>query len=132
MYIWDFINRIKYSKDNSGAFHSFHDLPAIEYLDNSSCQIWMHKGLVHRDNGPAYTYRIFMLGDPLTVCENREYYNLGELQAKSYYYYDTFDDKYKEIFYYNKNMNNTITSNLNSAINTSLDSTISTTPNNSL
>jgi hypothetical protein len=50
-YKWDFINKFKYTKDAEGEYHSFNDLPAIEYFDGSGTQIWMYHGLVHHDNG---------------------------------------------------------------------------------
>jgi len=42
---------IRYTKDDSGQFHSYNDEPAIEYVDGS--KEWYKHGKFHRDNGYA-------------------------------------------------------------------------------
>lgn len=97
IYIWDFNNNIKFTKDENGLYHSYNDLPALEYIDNSTTRIWMNMGYVHRDNNkPAYTKMINYLGFP-TKVEYREYYNMGLLQNRSIVYYDTINKIMKEM-----------------------------------
>ena len=88
MYIWDFINKFKFTLNHNKRYHSFNDLPAIEYLDNSGVLIWLNDGFVHRENNkPAYIKHGELLGN-FGKCEYREYYNMGKLLKKSVYYYD--------------------------------------------
>jgi hypothetical protein len=97
MYIWDFNNNMKFTKDENGLYHSYNDLPAIEYIDNSTTRIWMNMGYVHRGNNkPAYTKMINYVGFSNKV-EYREYYNMGLLQNRSIVYYDNVDKVMKEM-----------------------------------
>src|SRR6056300_1585815 len=89
MYIWDFANNIRFTKNKDNLYQSFNDMPALEYIhDTTSTKIWMKNGYVHRDNNlPAYTKLIDYLGFPEKV-EYREYYNMGNLIRRSIAYYD--------------------------------------------
>jgi hypothetical protein len=89
MYIWDFTSNIKFTKNKDNRYHSFNDLPALEYInDPTSVKIWMNNGYVHRDNNlPAYTKMIDYLGFPEKV-EYREYYNMGNYIRRAIAYYD--------------------------------------------
>jgi hypothetical protein len=89
MYIWDFNNNIKFTKNKENLYHSVNDLPAIEYInDPTSVKIWMTNGYVHRANNlPAYTKMIDYLGFPEKV-EYREYYTMGNLIRRALAYFD--------------------------------------------
>lgn len=87
-YIWNFNYNIRFTKDINNLYQSYNDLPAIEYLNDSTTKIWMHKGYVHRDNNkPAFTKLINYLGFPEKV-EYREYFFMGMLQKKTIAYYN--------------------------------------------
>ena len=60
--------KFKYTTDAEGEYHSFNDLPAIEYFGNDNTKIWMFHGLIHRDKYPA-----------IEIGNIKEYYNKGEL-----------------------------------------------------
>ena len=60
--------KFKYTTDAEGEYHSFNDLPAIEYFGNDNTKIWMFHGLIHRDKLPA-----------IEIGNIKEYYNKGEL-----------------------------------------------------
>jgi hypothetical protein len=81
-YKWDFINKFKYTTDAEGEYHSYNDLPAIEYFDGSGTQIWMYHGLVHRDEdkGPAFITQ-----------DKKEYYKNGKLHSFNYYSYNNLN-----------------------------------------
>ena len=89
MYIWDFANNIRFTKNKDNIYHSFNDMPALEYIcDPSATKIWMYNGYVHRDNNlPAYTKIINYIGFPEKV-EYREYYNMGNILKRSIAYYN--------------------------------------------
>lgn len=87
MYIWDFGNNIKYTVNHENKYHSFNDMPALEYLNDSTTRMWMKNGYVHRDNKPAYIKMIDYLGFPEKV-EYREYYNTGHIYKKCIAYFD--------------------------------------------
>ena len=98
IYIWDFNNNYRYTKDNNNVLQSYNDLPAVEYLNDSTTKIWMHNGYVHRDNNkPAYIKLINYLGFPEKV-EYREYFNMGILQKKTIAYYDEQLKIIKEVY----------------------------------
>lgn len=98
IYIWDFKNNLRFTKDNNNLYQSYNDLPAIEYLNDSTTKIWMHKGYVHRDNNkPAFIKLINYLGFPEKV-EYREYFHMGILQKKTIAYYDSELKIIKEIY----------------------------------
>jgi hypothetical protein len=89
MYTWDFNNNLKFTKNKDNLFHSFNDMPAMEYInDPSNTKIWMHNGYVHRENNlPAYTKMIDYIGFPEKV-EYREYYTMGLITKRTIGYYD--------------------------------------------
>lgn len=97
-YIWDFYNNIRYTKSENNMYQSYYDLPALEYLnDSTSTKIWMHEGYIHRlGNKPAFTKFINYLGFVEKV-EYREYYNMGKLLKSTIAYYDYEKHKIVEI-----------------------------------
>lgn len=95
MYMWDFKNNIKYTVNHENKYHSFNNMPAIEYLNDSSTKIWMKNGYVHRDDEPAYVKMIDYIGFPEKV-EYREYYNTGHIYKKRIAYFDTEYNKVVE------------------------------------
>jgi hypothetical protein len=98
MYIWDFNNNIKYTRNIKQLYHSIDDKPALEYInDPSLTKIWMKDGYVHRDNNkPAFTKMIDYLGFNEKV-EYREYYNMGVLLRSSIVYYDDSRKAFMEV-----------------------------------
>jgi hypothetical protein len=98
MYIWDFANNIRYTKNKNYIYQSFNDMPAMEYInDPTTTKIWMNNGYVHRDNNlPAYTKMINYIGFPEKV-EYREYYNMGNITKRTIAYYDETQKQVLEI-----------------------------------
>ena len=93
--------KFKYTTDAEGEYHSFNDLPAIEYFGNDNTKIWMYHGLIHRDKLPA-----------IEIGKIKEYYNKGELILRCennkclYKGYIKFDDNFSvKYFYDTKNEN---------------------------
>lgn len=94
--------KFKYTTDAEGEYHSFNDLPAIEYFGNDNTKIWMFHGLIHRDKLPA-----------IEIGKIKEYYNKGELILRCdtnsqplYKGYIKFDDNFSvKYFYDTKNEN---------------------------
>ena len=88
--------KFKYTTDAEGEYHSFNDLPAIEYFGNDNTKIWMYHGLIHRDKLPA-----------IQSGNIKEYYNKGELILrcdtnsqplyKGYIKFDDIDGDYYDI-----------------------------------
>lgn len=97
-YIWNFHNNFRYTKSEKNLYQSYNDLPALEYLnDSTSPKIWMHEGFVHRPNNkPAYTKLINYLGFPEKV-EYREYYNMGKLLKRTIAYVNINTNQIQEI-----------------------------------
>jgi hypothetical protein len=70
---FDPIGKFKYTKKlHCNEYHSYDDMPAIEYLDGS-IKIWYKDGLIHRDNEPA-----------IIAKDLEEYYFEGKLHSYDY------------------------------------------------
>jgi hypothetical protein len=89
---FDPIGKFKYTKNDMNQYHSYNDMPAIEYLDGSS-KIWYKNGLIHRENQPA-----------IITKDTDEYYFEGKLHShnigKPAIIIKEFDKIKKKLYYY--------------------------------
>lgn len=89
----DAIGKFKYTTDDLGKYHSFNDLPAIEYFD-SEIKIWMDHGLIHREEQYAILFNKYLMefydkGELILRYENKQYlYNGKTPEWLSIIYFD--------------------------------------------
>jgi len=90
--------KFKYTTDAEGEYHSFNDLPAIEYLGNQ--KIWMYHGLIHRDKLPAFIdggkMEYYNKGELILSRENNSFLYKGYIKLVQKDFYDTKNETLKQ------------------------------------
>jgi hypothetical protein len=100
----DTIGKFKYTTNSEGQYHSYDDVPAIEYLDGSNLKIWMVNGVLHRNSSKAAIIYPKNTTNPNTTIS--EFYVLGELILQfenNQYLYKGETPKWLAIIYWRDN-----------------------------
>lgn len=97
--------KFKYTTDDEGEYHSYDDLPAIEYLDETNTKIWMWHGLIHRESQKAaiiFTTNYNANANPHNNPTTSEFYDEGVLILRfenNKYFYNNQTPKWQAIIY---------------------------------